>query len=441
MARKSNIDSTEATFSPASLPHHPGKIHVAGQLDSFSHKGPNGSHSCIALEPLGRSFETLLQRADLLQDGRRIASLENDPRTWSAIFVREACRQIILALDFLHSNQIMHRDIQPGNILLALTYDIHSMTETEVQQDLWDVDEDPQEAEAQNLSNGHGTIPESLTPQWQIMNFRRSLFSLNIMVRLDGKPLQTGDPKYTAGPIPVPDMLSFDSPAPFRCVLNDLGGSCRFEDCNDGQIPYPVDVRSPQIHLGLPYDEKADIWALGVTLARIVTLAPIIYAESTFGESDEEVRQETEDTNLANIIDRVGPLPTDLQCHWPNRHKYINDAGELLNPDLVDPEETVNGDLHHVIHLARPLDMSNREAEMFESMIKDMLQYDPSKRPSTKDLLKHPWLTTSDFSREIRQAPPRRKYMLVRGGSDTSSSASTSSPSTPVFEPKVPEVR
>ena len=434
MARKSNINGTEATFSPASLPDHPGKVHVVGKLDSFNHQGPNGLHTCVTFEPLGRSFETLLQKADLLQDEHHFTPTAYDPVKWSATFVREVCRQMILALDFLHSNRIMHRDIQPGNMLLALNYDIHSMTETEIQQDLWDVDDVPQDTKGRGSTVKHEAVNESLDPEWQVMNFKRSLFSLNMTVRLDGEPLHEGDPKYTVGPIPLSDRLTFDPPAYLKCILNDLGSSCRFEDCNDGQIPYPVDVRSPQIHLGLPYDEKADIWALGVTLCRVVTLAPLIYADSTFGESDEEVKQETEDTNLVNIIERVGPLPHDLHSHWLNRDKYINGLGELLYPDPVDPEETVNGDMHHVIQLARPLDMSDREAAIFESMIKDMLQYDPNKRPSTTELLKHPWFNTPDFSRECRPAPPRRKYVVVRGGSDTSSSVSTSPPASPAVE-------
>ncbi|KAL9116749.1 MAG: hypothetical protein Q9187_006723 [Circinaria calcarea] len=386
MARKSNINGTEATFSTASLPEHPGKEHVGGKLDSFNHKGPNGLHTCVTFEPLGRSFETLLQHPSLLQDEHHFTPTAYHPTVWSATLVRELCRQMILALDFLHSNRIMHRDIQPGNMLLALK----SMTETEIQRSLWDVDNVPQDIKDRGSTIKHEVVNESLDPEWQMMNLRRSLFSLNMTVRLDGEPLHERDPKYTVGVIHLPDRLTFDPPAHPKCVLIDLGSSCRFEDYNDGQIPYPIDVRSPQIHLGLPYDEKADIWVLGVTLCRVVTLVPLIFADSTFGESDEEVKQETEDINLVSIIERVGPLTPDLQSYRPNRDKYINELGELLHPDPVDPEVTANGDMHHVIQLARPLDMSDREATIFESMIKDMLQYDPGKRPSTTELLQHP---------------------------------------------------
>ena len=354
MARKSKINNTEATFSIALLLDHPGKGHVGGKLDAFTHKGPNGPHTCVTFEPLGRSFETLLTNADLIQDGRFLYPTQSDPAIWSATFVREVCRQIILALDFLHRNRIMHRDIQPGNILLALTYNIHSIIETEIQQDLWEADNISQDGEAQDQINHLHVVNESLDPQWQKMNFSRSMFSLNIMARLDGEPLHDGNPKYTAGPIPLSDRLTFNPPANFKCILNDLGSSCRFEDCNDGQIPYPVDVCSPQIHLGLPYDEKADICALGITLCRTVTLAPLIYADSAFGESDKEVRQEIEDTNLVNIIERVGPLPLDLQTHWANRDKHINASEKLLHPNGIDPKKTVSGDLHHVVRLASP---------------------------------------------------------------------------------------
>ena len=237
MVRKSNINNTKATFSTALLLDHPGKGHVGGKLDAFTHKGPNGPHTCVTFEPLERSFETLLTKADLIQDGRFLYLTKYDPTICYATFVREICRQIILALNFSQRNRIMHRDIQPGNILLALTYDIHSMTETEIPQDLWEANNVSRDGEVQDQINHLYVVNESLDPQWQKMNFSRSMCSLNIMARLDGEPLHDDDPKYTAGPIPLPDRLTFNPPANFKCILNDLGSSCRIEDCNDGQIP------------------------------------------------------------------------------------------------------------------------------------------------------------------------------------------------------------
>ena len=244
MTRKSNVNSTEATFSTASLPDHPGKDHVGGKLDAFGLKGPNGLHNCVILEPLGRSFEELLIMAELNQDEHHPKPSVYDPTVWSAKFLREVCRQIILALDFLHQNQIMHRDMQPGNVLLALTYDIHSMTEAEIEQDLWDVDNLPQDAEARDPSHQPSVANQSFGLEWQKMNFKRSFFSLNIMKRLDGEPLRKGDPIYIVGPTSLRDRLTFDPPADFKVILNDLESFCCFEDCNDGQITYPIDVCS-----------------------------------------------------------------------------------------------------------------------------------------------------------------------------------------------------
>ena len=80
--------------------------------------------------------------------------------------------------------------------------------------------------------------------------------------------------------------------------------------------------------------------------------------------------------------------------------------------------------------------MSDGEAAVFKSLIESMLQYDPGKRPLTTELLRHARFTTEDFSRERHAAPPRRNYVVVRGGRwDTSSPYGTASlPGSPVME-------
>ena len=81
-------------FSLAELDQSmPGAQYIASPLDSFSIEGPNGSHQCLALLPLGPCVSPRLWMR-----------LGTDPAT----ILRKFAYQSTQALDFLHKNQICH---------------------------------------------------------------------------------------------------------------------------------------------------------------------------------------------------------------------------------------------------------------------------------------------------------------------------------------------
>lgn len=376
MAKYSEDKTMEVTFSPnPSIKDHPGANNLCTKIDSFSFEGPNGTHPCLVFEPLGRSFEEII---DIVSHAARDPEYEPGKygtRKWLTRFGREACRQVVLGLDYLHSHKIMHRDFQPGNILLALTYNLDALTKDEIQRDIWD-DED-EEGDQRTMTKS----------KWAEMNFRRQADYINMIERKDGKPLAAHDPLYTVAAISLLDKVEFgpDSPIDFCVKLTDLGSACRFENCNDGKTPYPFDVRAPEIILQQPYNEKADIWALACTLFRIVTLKPLIALWATL---DKEV---TDDENMKNLIDRFGKLPEDIRSKWTRADQHLDKEGNLLEPDPYRADNYQFGDLWQAVRLAKPEDMSDSEAKVFYDLMKTMLDYDPSKRPSTKKVLKHPW--------------------------------------------------
>ena len=60
MAKYSHVEDMEMTFKHTNL-DHPGAKHISTKIDSFKFDGPNGTHLCLVLEPLGRSFEDLVE--------------------------------------------------------------------------------------------------------------------------------------------------------------------------------------------------------------------------------------------------------------------------------------------------------------------------------------------------------------------------------------------
>lgn len=71
---------------------HPGKNHVVQLLDHFEHQGPNGTHLCLVF-PM------------LISDGQAMC-VRQKPR--HADYVKAISKQILLGLDFLHEQDIIH---------------------------------------------------------------------------------------------------------------------------------------------------------------------------------------------------------------------------------------------------------------------------------------------------------------------------------------------
>jgi serine/threonine protein kinase len=84
------------------LPHHKGMPHVQKRVSQCLHMGPNGNHHIIVIEPMGRTLE------------QQLAFHQMAPKNVSRNeFVREASKQLVLGLDYIHSKEIAHRGVFP----------------------------------------------------------------------------------------------------------------------------------------------------------------------------------------------------------------------------------------------------------------------------------------------------------------------------------------
>lgn len=72
--------------------HHPGKNHILQLLDQFEHKGPNGLHLCLVFPVM-------------MSDGEAM-TIREKPRYPG--YVREISKQILLGLNYLHGQGLIH---------------------------------------------------------------------------------------------------------------------------------------------------------------------------------------------------------------------------------------------------------------------------------------------------------------------------------------------
>ena len=88
-------------------PNHPGKQYVVSLLDSFEHKGPNGTHVCMVFEVLGENLLGLIKRWN--------------HRGIPMPLVKQITKQVLLGLDYMHREcGIIHTDLKPENVLIEI---------------------------------------------------------------------------------------------------------------------------------------------------------------------------------------------------------------------------------------------------------------------------------------------------------------------------------
>jgi serine/threonine protein kinase len=95
-------------------PTHAGSKHVITFLDSFRHTGPNGTHLCLVFEVLGATTASMVLELPSNKPLRR----GHRPR-YAMWMAKRILRHTLLGLSFLHQNNIVHGDVQPGNLLFV----------------------------------------------------------------------------------------------------------------------------------------------------------------------------------------------------------------------------------------------------------------------------------------------------------------------------------
>ncbi|KAB1217618.1 Serine/threonine-protein kinase ppk15 [Morella rubra] len=163
-----------------------------------------------------------------------------------------------------------------------------------------------------------------------------------------------------------------------RCEIKviDLGSSC-FQTDNLCLYVQSRSYRAPEVILGLPYDQRIDIWSLGCILAELCSGEVLFPNDSVV-------------MILARMIGMLGPIDMEMLEQGQETHKYFSKEYDLYHIN----EET--DQLEYIIPESSSLERRLRVTDIgFIDFVKYLLEINPKRRPTAVEALEHPWLSYS----------------------------------------------
>lgn len=166
-------------------------------------------------------------------------------------------------------------------------------------------------------------------------------------------------------------------PCDIRVKVADLGNACWIhkhftEDIQTRQY------RSLEVLIGAGYSTSADVWSVACMAFELATGDYLFEPHSGEGYSRDE-------DHLAHIIELLGDIPKHIIDTGKQSRTYFNKKGELRNITGLKP-------WHLYDVLTEKYRWDPDSAKEFSDFLCPMLEYDPSRRATAADCLRHKWL-------------------------------------------------
>ncbi|KAG6050775.1 hypothetical protein E4U33_000674 [Claviceps sp. LM78 group G4] len=161
-------------------------------------------------------------------------------------------------------------------------------------------------------------------------------------------------------------------------VLCDFGAAMSLDNgFNHLEKIQPNQYRAPEVILDIPWTSSVDIWNVGCMIWNS------FQGGNLFTGRDPETGTYQSRAHLAEMIALLGPPPPTLLARANSKSKLFSDAGEFC-AGISIPQ-------------SRPLEqresvLKGEDRDCFLRFMRKMLQWDPEKRSSAKELAEDEWI-------------------------------------------------
>uniref|UniRef100_A0A1I7UQR0 non-specific serine/threonine protein kinase n=1 Tax=Caenorhabditis tropicalis TaxID=1561998 RepID=A0A1I7UQR0_9PELO len=159
--------------------------------------------------------------------------------------------------------------------------------------------------------------------------------------------------------------------------IADLGNACWVNHHYTDDIQ-TRQYRALEVLIGSGYGTPADIWSTACMAFELAT------GDYLFEPHQGDNYSRDED-HLAHISELLGTISSSIFKKGKHWREFFNKNGHLLHIHQLKPWS-----LYEV--LRQKYEWSHDDAQQFESFLRPMLEFDPEKRATADDALKHPFL-------------------------------------------------
>lgn len=363
---KSSLHYMEAALDEVAIlkrvreadPKDPKRERVIQLLDNFKETGVHGTHMCMVFSVLGFNLLKLITESDY----------KGIPMNQVKLIIR----QILEGLDYLHATcGIIHCDIKPENILLAVTKDqVRRLA-----------------AEALELAQRGEKLPPSFICSVEVdRNASKSAWDKLRKKILKKTQVSAEDQELLGAFSKLPATLKGEEKEgkrqlllaePFgqsSVVIADLGNACWVNNHFSDEIQ-TRQYRCLEVLLGANYGPASDIWSVGCMAYELATGSYLFNAQSNDAGGSME-------NHIAMIVSLFGPIPKQVALSGPLSKEPFTSSGDLRKELHLPPVS-----LEKLLQDEGQLE--ENEAQSFAEFLRYLLQVDQAKRPTAKQCLEH----------------------------------------------------